>query len=172
MSQLSHNLELKAVLADLGKARDLIIPLGVTSVGMEKQTDTFFPVPCGRLKLREIEGKQAVLIWYDRPDGVEARVSKYLLAPIHEPALVKTALASGLGVRGEVRKVREIFLWHNVRIHLDEVSGLGAFIEFEAVLSPEDDERTAHDRLDHLCQLLNIRRKDHLATSYADLLRL
>jgi len=33
-----------------------------------------------------------------------------------------------------VSKRREIYLWHNVRIHLDAVTGLGSFVEFEAVL--------------------------------------
>jgi adenylate cyclase class IV len=32
-----------------------------------------------------------------------------------------------------VSKRREIYLWHNVRIHPDAVTGLGSFVEFEAV---------------------------------------
>ena len=48
---------------------------------------------------------------------------------------LKTALVAALGIRGVVHKRREIYLWHNVRIHLDEVAGLGALVEFEAVLA-------------------------------------
>ncbi|MGK3856667.1 class IV adenylate cyclase, partial [Enterococcus faecium] len=82
----------------------------------------------GRLKLREIDGQAAVLIWYDRPDHDAARLSKYHLVPVADPAALKAALTDALGVRGEVRKRREIYLWHNVRIHLDEVAGLGSFL--------------------------------------------
>jgi predicted adenylyl cyclase CyaB len=139
---------------------------------VQVQTDTYFRVPHGRLKLREIEGQQAELIWYDRPDHGAARTSTYRRVPVPDPAGLKAALAAALGVRGEVRKRREITLWHNVRIHLDDVAGLGTFVEFEAVLSPADDEATAHVRLEELSWGLGIRPGDHLAASYADLLGL
>jgi len=60
-------------------------------------------------------------------------------------------------------------LWHNVRIHLDEVEGLGSFIEFEAVISNGEDEATGHARLKHLCEVLNVSPEDYLDKSYADL---
>jgi predicted adenylyl cyclase CyaB len=82
------------------------------------------------------------------------------------------ALTSALGVRGVVRKRREIYLWHNVRVHLDEVDGLGTFVEFEAVLSEDEDEATARQRLEHLSGLLAVTSADHLAVAYADLLGL
>jgi predicted adenylyl cyclase CyaB len=138
----------------------------------EQQTDTFFPVPHGRLKLREIDAQPAVLIWYERPNQSEARLSSYHLVPVSDPAGLKTALTEALGVRGVVRKQREIFLWHNVRIHLDDVADLGTFIEFEAVLSDSDDAAVAHERLDYLCRLLNVHAADHVAVAYADLLGL
>jgi predicted adenylyl cyclase CyaB len=85
---------------------------------------------------------------------------------------LKAALRAALGIRGEVRKRREILLWHNIRIHLDEVIKLGTFVEFEAVLSPSDDEPNAMARLQQLCTALAIQPTDHLAPSYADLLGL
>lgn len=165
-----RNLELKARCPDLAAARKAAFSLGVQAAGVEIQIDTFFHVPRGRLKLREIDGKEAVLIWYDRPDHDDARLSNYYLVPVPESGLMKTALQAALGIRGEVRKRREIFLWHHVRIHLDEVAGFGPAIEFEAVLSPQKDVTAAQDQLDHLCQVLRIMPEDHLKSSYADLL--
>jgi adenylate cyclase class IV len=170
MTEPRRNLELKARHADLAAARAAAKRLGARPAGVEVQADTFFRVPHGRLKLREIDGQPAVLIQYDRPDRGEARVSAYRLVPVADPAALKAALASALGVAGEVRKVREIYLWHNVRIHLDEVDGLGTFVEFEAVLGPGEDEPTARERLDALSAALGVRAEDQLAAAYTDLL--
>jgi adenylate cyclase class 2 len=167
-----RNLEVKARHADLAAARAAAERLGARAAAVEVQTDTYFRVPHGRLKLRAIEGQPAVLIWYDRPDNTGTRGSDYYLVPVPDAAALKAALTAALGVRGEVRKRRAIYLWHNVRIHLDEVAGLGNFVEFEAVLAAAEDEVTAASRLDELGRALAILPGDHLAPSYADLLGL
>jgi adenylate cyclase class IV len=172
VSDVRRNLELKVRHSDLAAARSAALGLGARCAGIEEQTDTYFRVARGRLKLREIAGQPAVLIFYERPDDTSARLSNYLLVPAAEPALLRSALTAALGVRGAVHKRREILLWHNVRIHLDEVAGLGTFVEFEAVLGPGDDEATAAARLEQLGAALQIASADRLATAYADLLGL
>jgi predicted adenylyl cyclase CyaB len=168
-----RNLELKARHSDLAAARKAVQGIaGVRNGGQENQVDTYFFVPRGRLKLREINEELATLIFYERPDQAVARICNYQLVPVPDPVALKTALIAALGLRGVVRKRREIYFWHNVRIHLDEVAGLGTFIEFEAVLGPEDDERLAQERLDHLCKLMGVGRGDLLGQSNADLLGL
>jgi len=143
---------------------------GVRAGGVENQVDTYFPVPHGRLKLREINEESATLIFYVRADRAVARICTYQLVPVPDPVALKTALTAALGVRGVVRKRREIYFWHNVRIHLDEVAGLGTFVELEAVLAADDDEGLAKERLDHLCKMLGIAPGDLLSQSNADLL--
>jgi predicted adenylyl cyclase CyaB len=169
---MPHNLELKARHPDLRMAAAAVEQLGAQGPTVESQTDTYFRVPNGLLKLREIEGQQAALIWYTRPDRRDARTSTYQLVPVPDPDGLRAALDGALAVRGTVRKRRTIYLWHNVRIHLDEVDGLGTFVEFEAVLSPGEDEATARRRLEELGRVLGIRPEDCLAPSYADLLGL
>src|SRR5262245_32987098 len=137
---LRRNLELKARCPDLPAAREAALRLGARLTSTESQLDTFFRAAHGRLQLREIDGQPAVLIWYDRPDLDRPRGCDYFLVPAPDPALLKIALTAALGVRGAVRKRREVYLWHNVRAHLDEVEGLGRFLEFEAVLSPDEGE--------------------------------
>jgi adenylate cyclase, class 2 len=170
VSDWRHNLELKARHADLTAARAAAFLLGARPAGVEEQTDTYFRVPNGRLKLREIAGQPAVLIFYERPDEHSARLSGYLLVPVPDPALLKGALTAALGIRGVVHKRREILLWHNVRIHLDEVADLGTFVEFEAVLGKGAEESVAATRLEELGSALKIQAADHVAASYADLL--
>jgi adenylate cyclase class IV len=68
-----RNLELKARHADLDAARKIVRAIaGVRSGGVEMQVDTYFHVPHGRLKLREINEESATLIFYDRPNRAEA----------------------------------------------------------------------------------------------------
>jgi adenylate cyclase class 2 len=172
----SRNVELKCRCADLSAAAVALRPLAAREAAVLRQVDTYFPVPHGRLKLREIatDGSPplAQLIWYDRPDAARARGSDYRLTPVSHPAELRASLAAALGVRGEVRKVRRVLLWHNVRIHLDDVDRLGHFVEFEAVIGPGDTEAAGHERLAELCRRLAITPADHMTGSYVDLLGL
>jgi predicted adenylyl cyclase CyaB len=166
-----RNLELKARHADLDAAREKVRAMdGIRSGGVELQVDTYFHVPHGRLKLREINETSATLIFYERGNRAEARICNYQLIPVLDAGALKTALAAALGTRGVVRKRREIYFWHNIRIHLDEVADLGTLVELEAVLAPQDDEDLAQDRLGHLCEAIGIADKDLLGQSNADLL--
>jgi len=170
---MARNIELKARARDLSRMRSLAIELGATSLGVEDQCDTFFTARVGRLKLREIAGKPAYLIGYRRSDNTDACASDYTLVPVPDPVALTQALTATLGVVRIVRKVREILRWHNVRIHLDEVAGLGTFVEFEAVLNGAGDdgnEQVGHQRLATLAEVLEIRAADRIAVAYADLL--
>jgi predicted adenylyl cyclase CyaB len=72
-------------------------------------------------------------------------------------------------VKGVVAKRREIHFWHNVRIHLDTVAGLGDFLELEAVLCEKEDEPISQQRLDRLTAALGIEAAGTLGPSYLDL---
>ena len=166
-----RNIELKARCADLVAARAAAERIGARFQATLNQIDTYFHVPHGRLKLREIDGGvRAELIGYDRPDDIAARASDYRVVRVTDAADLKASLAAALGVRGEVRKRRDLFLWRNVRIHLDRVEGLGSFIEFEAVVSAHDDEPRSRQNLQQLAEALRISDDDRIALSYSDLL--
>jgi adenylate cyclase class IV len=166
-----RNIELKARCGDLAAAAKRAASLGAERQGVLVQVDTYFRVPHGRLKMRETAGDaEAQLIWYERPDSTDFRGSDYYVLPIPKPLETRLALSAALGVRGEVRKRRQLWLWHNVRIHLDEVAGLGTFVEFEAVIAPGEDEEQSLDRLATLTGALNIGEADRVAVSYSDLL--
>lgn len=122
------------------------------------------------MKLRQINGLSAQLIAYSRPDEEGPKTSDYRLVPVANPESLKAALTAALGVRVVVDKCREIYLVDNVRIHLDDVTGLGQFLEFEAVLGPGVDEAAGRAQLAQLAPRFSIRPADLLAGSYADLL--
>jgi predicted adenylyl cyclase CyaB len=164
-----RNIELKARLADLDAARKVAQTVAAKSLGVQQQVDTYFHCNRGRLKLRQIDGLSAQLVWYTRPDQEGLKVSDYQFVPIANPETLKAALTAALGIRGVVEKRREILLVHDVRIHLDEVSGLGDFLEFEAVLGPEVDDAAGRAQLDHLIKAFGIGPGDLVAGSYGDM---
>ena len=165
-----RNIETKARLRDLPAARQIAAGLATQRLGVQEQVDTYFVCPHGRLKLRQIEHQPANLIWYERPDQTAAKPSDYQLVPVSNPETLKAALAAAWGIRGVVRKRREIFLHHNVRIHLDEVEGLGPFLEFEAVLHPGLDDAAGEAQVEQLAARFAIRPEDLLPQSYSDML--
>jgi predicted adenylyl cyclase CyaB len=167
---LARNIELKARLHDMAAAREVAQRVATASLGVQQQTDTYFQCRHGRLKLREIGGQPAQLVSYERPDRNDAKGSDYQLIDIPDPAALKQALSSAMGVHIVVEKLREIYLVDNVRIHLDDVAGLGEFLEFEAVLSADCDDAAGHRQLAELQAAFGIRQEDLLAGSYADLL--
>ncbi|HEV7126253.1 MAG TPA: class IV adenylate cyclase [Ktedonobacterales bacterium] len=164
--------------------------LGARLAGRLEQVDTYFVAPRGRLKLREIRAAgraaEAWLIGYGRPDTTGARVSAYEMVPVHDPAALLATLGGPLGVRVRVEKVRAVWLLRHTRIHLDEVRGLGAFVELETVVvgpagarrADADDDADADGAVDvvagerelrELVAALGLRLTDGLAGSYADL---
>ncbi|MEE8142102.1 MAG: class IV adenylate cyclase [Planctomycetota bacterium] len=165
------NLEIKARCRSLASLRSRVEPLATEYVGMDHQIDTYFNTRQGRLKLRESALSGAQLIPYLRADGVGPKRSDYRLIPIQDAEGVKQLLTALLGVHRVVRKEREIFLYENVRIHLDRVEGLGEFLELEAVFSGAPQaEQGEHTRIEDLMKALEISRDDLLETSYEALL--
>ena len=167
---MPRNIELKARIVSLENARTVAQRVATESLGVLHQVDTYFHAAQGRLKLREINGQQAELIAYHRTDAAAARASDYHLVPIGDPASLKQALAATLGIRVIVDKTREVFLHHNVRIHLDVVRGLGTFLEFEAVLGGAIDDSAGQAQLQRLCAEFGIQPADVCAQSYAELI--
>jgi homotetrameric cytidine deaminase len=53
--------------------------------------------------------------------------------PVGEAEALREALDAALGTLVTVDKRRRLLVWEGVRIHLDEVEGLGSFIELESV---------------------------------------
>ncbi len=100
-----------------------------------EQEDTFFVCPRGRLKLRRFAGSApAELIYYERPEAPGPKESRYLVHLTSDPDGLGEVLSAALGVRGVVRKRRTLYHIGPTRVHLDEVEGLGRFVELEVVV--------------------------------------
>jgi len=138
-----RNIELKARIDDLDRAEAVCRQLGAVFQWTRRQTDVYFRVSDGRLKLRIEEPGGATLVRYHRPDEAAARECRYELTPVADPAATLADLEARHGLLVRVVKTRTLYLLDHVRIHLDTVDGLGTFLEFEAVIGPKCSHRHA-----------------------------
>jgi homotetrameric cytidine deaminase len=168
MTPPRRNVEIKARDADPAGTLERARALGASDEGVLVQRDTYFGRARGRLKLRE-EPEGATLIAYARPDQSEARTSAYRLAAISDPEAVKEALDAALGTVVVVEKRRHVLVYENVRIHLDDVTDLGAFVELEAVAEPDSDLSREHALVARLQDELALTEPE--PRSYSDLLQ-
>jgi homotetrameric cytidine deaminase len=158
-----RNLEIKARDPDPARSLERALALGAEDHGEITQRDTYFGRTAGRLKLREQSPGDAELIEYRRPDEAGPRVSDYRLVPVSAPDALREALDAALGTLVVVEKRRRLLLWEGVRIHLDEVEGLGSFVELEA--TDADPSKVVFLRAE-----LDIPDERLIAGSYSDLL--
>jgi predicted adenylyl cyclase CyaB len=164
------NIEIKARIRDLAELRSLAEALSDTPVQVIPQEDTFFHTPKGRLKLRLLRPDFAQLVYYERPDQEGPKRSNYHIYETHDPVGLKTALSLALGVRGILCKTRYLYLAGQTRIHLDDVEGLGQFMELEVVLREGQTGAEGQSIAEDLMARLGIRKEDLLEGAYMDLL--
>lgn len=139
-------------------------------VGVFHQIDTYFNVNKGRLKLREVEGQEYFqLVYYEREDIKDPKRSSVIIAKVIDPYFIKEILSKVLGIKVIVEKYRKIYMYKGVQIHLDEVKGLGTFIEFELNIDEKRIEE-GKNKLYKLMKELGIKRKWLVQVSYSDLL--
>jgi adenylate cyclase class IV len=194
-----RNLELKVRCAGAMNLAALVARArasGAAYIRTMAQRDTYFQSPRGRLKLREwrrlddetpvlpaadaltsvdddreAAASGAALIAYARPDQAGSRFSDYILASTSDPDALRAALDAAIGTRVVVEKRRQLYLWRHTRLHFDEVTGLGAFVELETVLASADfAEAAAEQEHSQVIALLGLAALPVEAGSYSDLL--
>jgi predicted adenylyl cyclase CyaB len=164
------NIEIKARARDFAAIRSRAEALSDTPVQVILQEDTFFHTPGGRLKLRQLGPDRAQLVYYERPDEDGPKRSNYHIFETSDPENLKKTLSMALGVRGVVRKTRFLYLVGQTRVHLDEVEGLGQFIELEVVLRPEQTDAEGQTIAEDLMTRLGVSQDDLLKGAYMDLI--
>lgn len=164
------NVEIKARCGNPAFIRDYLLSNNAEFRGTDEQTDTYFQVPHGRLKLREgnIENN---LIYYERSNQAGPKDSHFQLVKINDAAGLKEALAKANGIKTVVKKKREIYYIANVKFHIDEVPGLGSFVEIEAgnILADLSKEQLK-EQCDYYLAAFNIQTEDLIEVSYSDML--
>ena len=167
---MARNVEIKARIGNVAVISRLVADKADGEADTFSQSDTYFQVGTGRLKLREFADREAELIYYQRPDVGGPAESNYHRIPIKEPQQLRQLLADALGVRGVVSKRRQVYRIGRTRVHLDEVQNLGDFLELEVEIEDEEPIDTGVVEARRLMQLLGIQEDALVAEAYIDLL--
>lgn len=165
-----QNVEYKAELRDIELARSLCRGLGAKYVGELTQIDTYYRVPDGRLKKREATGEPTEYIFYHRLNRSRPKLSHFTIYSEQE-ARVRFG-ERPLPVWLVVRKQREIWMYHNVRLHLDRVEHLGNFFEAEALVMPSQHVGKCHERIAQIREQFGMALGEPVSTSYSDMMAL
>jgi adenylate cyclase, class 2 len=164
------NVEIKAKCSDASFIRNYLLSKGADFKGLDEQTDTYFNVTNGRLKLREgnIENN---LIFYERSNQAGPKSSHFHLVKIEDANELKEVLTKSNGIKVVVKKRREIYYINNVKFHIDEVPELGSFVEIEAGNVKVDYSK---DQLQEQCDFyvkeFGVKEEDLIEVSYSDML--
>lgn len=168
---MNRNVEIKARVTDLAAVRKVAEQLADTGPVVLEQEDTFFHCPTGRLKLRHFgDSRPAELIYYWRGDSPGPKESRYVVHRTSDPSGLFAVLSAALEVRATVRKRRTVYLVGSTRVHLDEVEGLGQFVELEVVLRPDQQTSEGIDIAGDLMARLGITPTQLIDRAYVDLL--
>ena len=130
-----YNLEIKARTSEKQQIeiRKILKEKNAKFIGTDNQKDIYFKNGSGRLKLRKGDIEN-YLIYYKREDEADLKKSEVVIfnnqGRIGELEKITRETHE---VLIEVDKTREIYFIENVKFHIDNVSGLGRFIEIEAI---------------------------------------
>lgn len=165
------NIEIKAHCSQPEQAEKYLLQVGARFAGLDTQEDVYFQVPEGRLKLRRgpIENN---LIFYRRNNQEGPKTSEFILYPVQDSSSLQSILSQALGVKVIVKKNRKIFFLDHTKFHIDEVPGLGHFIEIEVsnLHHPDLEETQMQQDCREFMHALGIKEEDLVAVSYSDML--
>jgi adenylate cyclase class IV len=167
---MGRNVEIKASVRDVGALRQRASQMATSAPSELEQDDTYFTCVNGRLKLRAFGDGTGELIFYRRAGAVGPKTSYYEVVPAHAPDLLRHALGRAWGEAGRVRKRRTVYMIGRTRVHIDQVEGLGTFVELEVVLAEGEDEASGVREARELMAALGIAETSLIDRGYVDLL--
>ena len=168
---MARNIEIKARVGDKESLEAAVVLIATAGPTLILQDDTFFACPNGRMKLREFVTGEGELIFYRRSDTAGPKESEYFRSRTTAVASLRQALALGYGEIARVRKRRTLYLVGRTRVHLDEVEGLGEFLELEVVLAEGEPAQAGFDEAHDLMTRLGIAPSALVQGAYIDLAR-
>ena len=157
---------IKAKITSGSELENKLIQLNSRFLGIDKQTDTYFEVKRGKLKLRQgtIEN---LITHYERThdgDAEKTIVFRYDLNPSADEIEKLKSTHHQIGV---IKKERKIYFVDHIKVHLDKLPNGEEFIELEAIdrLNQFSDEELKRQCLD-LKDKLGINESEIIQTGY------
>ncbi|XP_068745048.1 adenylate cyclase CyaB-like [Montipora capricornis] len=167
---MPSNMEIKVKVDDLEKLTRKVEELSASEGEIIEQSDVFFNVPQGRLKLRYLQNRPSQLIFYERDDKSGPKMSNFHIATTNNPDDLANVLSHALGQKGIVKKRRLLYLVGQTRVHCDDVEGLGHFMELEVVMKENQSATEGEAIAKDLMSKLGLKDADLVKGAYIDLL--
>jgi len=164
------NIEIKARCSEPEFIEKVLAEKNAEYIGTDHQTDTYFNVRTGRLKLREGNIENA-LIYYEREDRSGPKKSNVVLYKTEFDGALKEILTKSLGIKVIVEKKRKIFFIGNIKFHIDEVKNLGHFVEIEAIdKKGTKGKEILLEQCNRYLSRFDIKPNELISNSYSDML--
>ncbi|WOX48622.1 class IV adenylate cyclase [Aeromonas sp. XH] len=167
---MPRNIEIKASIERIDDLLPKALAIADQGPVEIEQDDSFFHCDAGRLKLRTFSPSTGELIFYRRADQQGPKESFYQLTPTHEPDRLRETLSLAWGQIGRVQKKRTLLLVGRTRIHLDQVQGLGHFLELEVVLEEDEPLEAGMQEANDIMAQLEVEPSQLIEGAYLDLL--
>lgn len=164
------SIEIKSKINDPKRIEMLLKAKNARFVGEDHQIDTYFITENNHLKLRHGKIENA-LIFYERPETKDLKRSKVKLQKLpKDNEEIKDILNRILGIKTIVDKKRKIYFIENVKFHIDEVQGLGSFVEIEALDTKGDlTEKHLKEQCEYYINYLKLDREQLVDKSYCEM---
>jgi len=164
------NVELKAKCKNPEEIKIILLNKGAKYIGTDHQIDTYYEVPNGKLKIRRGNIENA-LVFYERIENPDKRESSIILE-LNPSQNLEKILELSLGKKNVVNKIRQIYFIGNVKFHIDQIQGIGDFVEIEAIsANGKIPKRKLEEQFEYYKKLLNIRKKDLINKSYCEMVK-
>lgn len=166
------------VRADHRQVKAALKEMGARSVGVEKQSDTYYNSPHRNfaetdeaLRIRCVNGASELTYKGRKLDTVSKTREEFETA-VDGDAARNILLSLGFTQSGYVRKSRDVYRYKDFIICLDKVDGLGEFVEVElmAESGPGSDIEFHRKRIFEFLQKLGIHESGSIRTSYLEML--
>ncbi len=167
---MARNTEIKARIESIAALAPRAAAIATDGPRDIVQDDTFFVCDRGRLKLRAFPSGDGELIFYVRADRHGPKESFYLISRTADASALREVLTHAYGQGGRVRKRRTLYLVGRTRIHLDDVEGLGAYLELEVVLEDGDTSAAGVAEAHNVMRALGVEASQLVEGAYVDLL--
>ncbi len=164
------NVEIKAACSNPENIRRVLLDKGAEYKGRDHQIDTYFKTESGRLKVREGNIENSI-IYYERSNKKGPKKSDIIMVNDTKGSPFIDILRRVLDKLAVVDKKRDIFFIGNVKFHIDNVKGLGSFVEIEAIdYKGNIGEARLKQQAEEYLNLFGIKKKELVSHSYSDML--
>lgn len=189
MNQPPIEVEVKIPIQDSEKIRNSLLGIGARAINTESQIDTYFDHPCKSfwktdeaLRVRSREPHPDVHVWMPYPGPLKEITYK---GPKID-SISKTRAEASLGIENEldaelllqhlgfkevakITKIRSFYALDEITVSIDDVAGVGMFLELERVVQDKSDVELARNAIMALVKKLELDPSSSVRKSYLEL---